>query len=367
MDELIDRDSPETQKIFCLRCQESLVRGSARCSTCGLPFDPTDAATYTTERFRMVWVLLMPGLILAVVSGSISYALIAASETMGTALFVALPISIGALIGYLSRVRIWFKIMALLIAIGAILLVLVSANIGGVFCAMVGGAILLAPAAIGLGLGAGLRVWLKGSEWSQRVFLPVFFFLTLPYLTLAVERLFPPSEAIVTVATSTVFDVEPEAAWKRAVFYEEVTHEPPFLLKLALPRPRYVIGTKMEAGSVVRCVYERGHLTKRISEVNPGRRLAFEVIDQQLHFERDVRLLDGRFEFTPLSGKRTRVTLLTRYQRLLSPEFVWRPIEERVVRTLHQHVLRGMRECDGDENAGTRSLVRGAGASESQR
>src|SRR5262249_54517293 len=96
-------------------------------------------------------------------------------------------------------------------------------------------------------------------------------------------------------------------------------------------------------GDVQRCVYERGHLVKIITRCEPGRELAFDVLEQHLHFEHDVRLRDGSFRLEPLANGGTRVVLTTRYVRLLSPAWLWEPAERKIVHTLHGHVLEGMR------------------------
>ena len=82
------------------------------------------------------------------------------------------------------------------------------------------------------------------------------------------------------------------------------------------------------------------------------RLLAFEVTEQQLHFERDIALLDGSFEVVPVAeidpvdtqaAPGCEIVLTTRYRRKLYPEAVWSPIERTVVHALHEHVLEGMR------------------------
>src|SRR5207247_5014102 len=73
-----------------------------------------------------------------------------------------------------------------------------------------------------------------------------------------------------------------------------------------------------------------------------GRRLTFEVVEQHLHFERDMTLRDGSFEIVPAEHGQATVVLTTRYERRLSPRWLWEPMERRIVHTLHAHVLEGM-------------------------
>ncbi len=143
--------------------------------------------------------------------------------------------------------------------------------------------------------------------------------------------------------TALTFHATPQQAWDSILFYEQVEHAPPWLLTLALPRPVRAEGSKAAVGDVQRCLYENGHLVKRVTRCQVGRELAFEVLDQHLHFERDVTLRDGAFGLEPLDAGETRVVLTTRYIRHLRPAWLWEPMERKILHTLHGHVLEGMR------------------------
>ncbi len=169
-----------------------------------------------------------------------------------------------------------------------------------------------------------------------------------------------------TVRTRAVFDAPRRATFDSIIFYEEVKHRAPFLLRLALPRPVRSEGKKSAEGDVVRCVYEHGYLKKRITRVEPGRLLAFEVIEQKLHFERDVQLLAGSFEMESVAaspdseqGAATAVLLTTRYCPRLHPRWLWKPMEREIVHALHEHVLEGMRRQAEDHPLGR--LAKAAG------
>ena len=114
-------------------------------------------------------------------------------------------------------------------------------------------------------------------------------------------------------------------------------------LRLVVPRPVGSYGSKDQVGNVVRCEYEPGFVVKRITEVQPGRRLAFEVIEQNLGAERNVMLKDGSFEIVPRGDGQCDLVLTTRYQRQLSPRWMWESTERKVFHDVHGHVLEGMR------------------------
>jgi hypothetical protein len=147
-----------------------------------------------------------------------------------------------------------------------------------------------------------------------------------------------------SVSTDVVFAAPPEDVWRAIVFYEEIEHDPPLMLRLTLPRALRSEGRKDAVGSLVRCRYAKGHLVKRMTEVDHGRLLAFDVVEQDLRVAAGVGLLGGGYVLEPLAGRRTRVTLTTRYvSRPLHPERLWVALEERLVHAFHRHVLEGMK------------------------
>ena len=87
----------------------------------------------------------------------------------------------------------------------------------------------------------------------------------------------------------------------------------------------------------------KGHITKRVTEVRSPELLAFDVIEQSIGYERDVRLISGSFELSPDGATHTRITLNTTYQPLLGPRWAWALGEDYAIHTLHSHVLEGMR------------------------
>ena len=114
----------------------------------------------------------------------------------------------------------------------------------------------------------------------------------------------PFARPIAEVSTSATFDAPAAAAWDAIVFYEQVEHEPPLLLRLALPRPVRAEGSKAAVGDVERCIYARGSMVKTITRRDEPRLLAFDVSEQHLHFEHDVELVDGSFILQPLGEHR---------------------------------------------------------------
>ena len=76
-------------------------------------------------------------------------------------------------------------------------------------------------------------------------------------------------------------------------------------------------GDKTRVGNIVRCLYDRGEVVKRITEVERDAALAFDVLEHDIHIEGDVILLDGAFRLERDRGGRTRLELSTRYRAKL--------------------------------------------------
>ena len=337
---------------YCLRCQSRLPYGGDKCRDCGLQFDWGNGATYSSRPRFLAPRFWFPAFCLAVVSGVISYAIVMKTGEMGFALFVSVPVSFGAIIGFGTRSGRFLAVLLGLVAVLSVVLAIVTVNLAGFFCGATLGIIFILPALLGVLLGFLLRVFLSHTRWDQRRYLPLLFFALLPYGCELVENSIPGEHAVATVETGLTIDATPEEAWQALMFYEDVKHQPPWLLKLALPKPLRSEGRKSQVGDVVRCVYDRGRICKQVTAVAAPRKLAFNIVEQRVHFEHDVKLRSGSFEFVPIGKRKTRVVLTTRYERLCWPEWFWGPIERKVIHTLHEHVIEGIQQEAQDKRGG---------------
>ncbi|MCA9267962.1 MAG: SRPBCC family protein, partial [Planctomycetales bacterium] len=324
----------------CLTCRERLLaEGAAHCPKCGRMYDSAQPESFGQAPPFSLLQYWLPGFLTALFSGVLAYGVCLTGGDMGVALFCAVPISAGAVLGYATKVRYWLLVLLALALTGSMALMIVAMNFAGFFCGMTLSLIFAAPIVLGMCIGLAVRYWLIGSQWRYRWYLPLVLFVALPYVAQWVESSLPRRREIATVRTTLHVHATPQEAWDAIQFYEQVSHSPPLLLHLALPRPIDSVGRKDRVGEIVRCRYDRGWLTKRISRVEPGRLLEFEVIEQHLHFERDVTLTGGSFQILPQADGTSRIELTTRYQRHLRPAIVWRPMEETIIHTLHGHVL----------------------------
>jgi hypothetical protein len=313
------------------------------CPQCRLAYDPNNPATYSTQPMFMRWRFWVPGFCLAVLTAIAAYAFILWTGQMGYALFLGVSFGMGAILGYMTRVSTWMTLLLTLFAIPCVVLGLLCLDLSGVFCGFTLSLIFIGPALGGAVLGAILRACFPRSSWDHRRYYFYSSLLFLPFGAEIVENFWPVQPEVAEVQTSLTFRASPREAWDSIVFYEQVEHEPPWLLTLALPRPVRAVGSKAAVGDRERCIYQKGYLVKEITRREELRILAFQVIEQHLHFEHDVTLLSGSFALELLDDGQTRVVLTTRYVRHLRPAWFWEPMERTIVHELHGHVLEGMR------------------------
>jgi hypothetical protein len=329
----------------CLSCAYTLsgLHSPGACPECGQRFDLADCTTYALRPPFLRWNFWFPGLCLSVLGGTAVVAILAfALGNWGASLWLGVPFSVGCILGYRLRVRWYLLPLFCLVGILGLILGLVSLSLAGVYCGLVLGAIFLVPIFVGAVLGVVLRHHLKARGFSQASYLPILFFWLIPLAGGVIEGR-PCGAHPESVSTEIVIPAPVARCWDAIMFYEEVTHEPPLILRIGLAHPLYTIGASCRPGDVKTCIYNKGRITKRITAVAERSVLEFEVIEQHIGYERDVRLIGGSFHFEPLGPASTRVTLTTTYEPYLSPRFCWRPGERLAIHLLHRHVLEGMR------------------------
>lgn len=351
----------------CLDCGYRLVGLSEPiCPECGRPFNPKNEYTFSTKP-PFVWYLYWwPGALLSLTAGLAWCVAFYLNQALGWGIFIAVPFMLGALVGYRPspqrRVGLVLLQIVGLICMLLLVLLLMAGELAGVFCGLILILIFLVPTLgrfyFGIIGSRLLALILKGTRFSQREHLPVILgLLLLPGVVHLAERAFAPPTDIETVQTEQLVPLGQMQAWDRWVFYEEVEHDRPLLLRLGLPTPSHVQGQINDFGDQQVCVYTGdARLVKKATQVEPGKRLAFDVVGQH-HFENNsIRLIDGSFDFAAVNPSETRVTLTTRFEPLLRPRILWRPIEHTFAHELHSHVLKGMVQGVGEKRFAKQSI-----------
>jgi hypothetical protein len=146
-----------------------------------------------------------------------------------------------------------------------------------------------------------------------------------------------------SIVTRMNFAASPAQVWKGLLFYEEIGGRPPTHLRLLLPVPIRTEGKVSEVGGEAMCLYEGGHLLKRVTRIDPGHFYEFEVAEQALSVGGGMRLSGGRYTLRELADGLTEVAVETRYLSTRWPRWFWRPLEKLVCHWFHRYLLRSMR------------------------
>ena len=146
-----------------------------------------------------------------------------------------------------------------------------------------------------------------------------------------------------SILTRMAFAAPPERVWSEMMFYEQIEERPPLHLRLLLPVPIATEKVKSNVGDVVRCLYQGGHLLKRITAIDPRRHYGFDVVEQTLAIGGGLILSGGCYTLRELPGGGTEVAVTTRYVSGRRPAWLWKPIEGTVCHLFHRYLLAAMR------------------------
>lgn len=307
-------------------------------------FDLDDPIAHTLRLPYVGWKFWMPAWIAMLAASGLTVIIVAvALKNWGSALWIGLPLAFGIPLGYTGRFRIGGYLIAVLTGVACVALTLASLSLAGAFCGLSLAVILFGPIVLGSLVGWVLRRTLRTTSFSQRDYLALLGAFAIPIGWAMLEG---PGRygSVERCSTQQVIAAPVNAVWRSVVFLEDVRRRPPLILRIGLAHPLYTIGQAKAPGDQRVCVYNRGRIAKQVSEIREGQLLAFDVVEQSIGYEHDVRLVSGSFELESLDNNTTVVTLTTSYQPRLTPRFVWRPFEQLAVRTLHRHVLSEMGE-----------------------
>lgn len=153
----------------------------------------------------------------------------------------------------------------------------------------------------------------------------------------------PAATQATSISTRMTFTTSPDKVWDGLLFYEEIDGQPPTYLRLLLPIPIGTKGKISEVGSEVVCLYQGGHLLKRITRIEAECLYEFEVAEQTVSLGGGMRLCGGGYTLRELSDGTTEVVVETRYISNKWPRWLWRPLEGIVCHWFHRYLLSSMR------------------------
>ena len=147
------------------------------------------------------------------------------------------------------------------------------------------------------------------------------------------------------VITRMTVAASPARVWQGLIFYEEIGERPPLYLRLLLPVPIRTEGRISEVGDEAKCLYEGGHLLKRLTRIEKGDLYEFEVAEQELAVGGGMRLSGGRYTLHELADGQTELAIETRYVSTKWPRWFWEPLERLVCHWFHRYLLGSMRRA----------------------
>lgn len=147
------------------------------------------------------------------------------------------------------------------------------------------------------------------------------------------------------LSSTTKIACESHRVWEKVCFYEHIHIKPSLLLRTILPVPQRTTGAYRHIGDISRCMYsDGGYLTKRITNIAPGKRIDFDIIEQSIRYSGGIVLRGGTIEIEALDDGMTEVRMLTRYELAWPALLLIRYFIERVIGAMHRIVMRDMRE-----------------------
>ena len=175
--------------------------------------------------------------------------------------------------------------------------------------------------------------------------------LLAPLLVLSEPKLPAPSYEVVSTVEIAA---PPDRVWQSVVSFPDIPPPTEWLFRIgvAAPQRARIVGTGV--GATRYCDFTTGSFVEPITDWEPGRRLAFDIVRQAPpmsewspyrdvnppHLDGYFRATHGEFELVPLAGGRTRLVGRTRYEVEMSPQGYWAVAAGRIVSAIHLRVLR---------------------------
>lgn len=272
----------------------------------------------------------------------------------GWGLFVGTPFMAGLATGYLANRD---ELLTNVQTMGLVGYAGMLASVALLMLALEGLAciVLIAPLAVGVAVAGGLlgRALAKIAHWRGK---PLVSVAILPML-FAMEAAMPPSVSIIAEQAIEIA-APPEAVWRALTSSEPIRLPPGLVGQAGLAYPLRGHLTSARAGAERIGDFSTGVARERITEWEPGRRLAFTVLTQPPAMEemspyRRVHAphVEGYFETSwtsfdleKLPGGGTRLTARAAHELKIDPSFYWEPIARWAI---HLNVRRVLDDLKG--------------------
>lgn len=132
-------------------------------------------------------------------------------------------------------------------------------------------------------------------------------------------------------------------AWETVCFYEHIQLKPSWFLRTVLPVPMRTTGCYGKVGDESRCMYsDGGYLAKRITNIVPGERIDFDIIEHSIRYCRSIALKGGTIAVNRASEATCVIRMVTHYEFLSPIVATSRYFVEKTISSMHRIVMRDM-------------------------
>ena len=271
-------------------------------------------------------------------------------ESYGWGLFVGVPFGLGMTAAMLHGVH-GPRTMGESIGVACLAVVMLAAGIAVV--ALEGAICLVMAAPIGGVLAAlgGVFGHLFSSEGAARQ--PALWAVGVVPALIGVEAASPPIAPLIPVTTAVEVAAPPEVVWRHVVEFSELPAPDDWVFGTGIAYPVRATIDGAGVGAVRRCEFTTGAFVEPITVWEPGRRLAFDVLEQPAPMRERGLFGDihaphlngyfvserGQFLLTALPDGGTRLEGTTWYHHHIWPSGYWRLWSDAVLHRIHGRVL----------------------------
>ena len=301
----------------------------------------------------------LPRALLAIAAGgAIGIGMIALSvfalRSYGVSLFLGTPFVVGAITAFLfnrrypaSSAESQQVVFMTILCIGGV--ALLTAAEGAVCLVMA-----LPLAALLAAMGASIGRWIAVHEPARLA--PALIAVALLPAGAAIDAR-APATSLREVRSAIVIDAPVAAVWRHVIEFPPLPEPSEFVFRAGIAYPMRAEIRGRGVGAVRYCVFSTGAFVEPITAWEPGRRLAFDVVEQPApmkewslyasisppHLDDYFRSRRGEFRLIPLPDGRTRLEGSTWYELRLYPAAYWVLFGDALVGRIHARVLEHVR------------------------
>jgi len=261
---------------------------------------------------------------------------------MGIVLFICVPLATGfatALVAHGGNII----IASLGIALVVCTIVLIATKFEGFVCVLMSAPLIGVGMAIGALFGWLFRVKVLNRTKAPRVVM-LLILLVLPLFLMGANS--AEKESLRTLRAQTVndfiiVDAPPEAVWNQLKGMEHIDGSKSFLMKIGLPVPVSCKTVGEGVGGKRTCYFESGFIEEKIVEWNYPNSMKFEITASEVPGRPWLTFRDASYSITRENGH-TRVSRDTTILSRLSPVWYWRRLEAIGVHTEHRYLFEAL-------------------------